>query len=294
MKTIDYIGEEKLNLGKEWLAQSKRNPLFLTGPTSCGKSTYVRTLLKDYILCEDDIDDLKMNVTRKSLLKIACVIDCIEQFQNIDILIEISKTKISVPVIFIADDAYDKKYVELRKNCHWILLKREDPKKIIDKILQTNGIHSFDYSSFLIASNNNVRQTLNQFFFYLNFDEEEFNIDNAIMDFEQDKFEETKQILNGISKTTTTNENDENTEENEILFMLHENAASSATNILKSSKINDIMSFNDCKNNYNDYILRLGISNEFKGFSKVTKLRFPTYYTLFKTNKLSKFKDSFD
>jgi len=322
---IDFQGQDYLDLGKKWLLQKKRKPLFLTGPTSSGKTTFIKTLLKGYILCEDDIEELETNLQRNSLLKIACIIECLESLTSnyFEIINKISSKKYSIPVIFTADNAFDQDFKSIKNNCEWIQLKRHaNPKFIIKKILENDEIFEVKdqlIDFFLECSSNNIRQSLNSLQFYLdtnyiqevkkdtiftygtteyenrmidkckqkqNEKKKIVDTDVAMMDvLEKDLFAETNKLCNGVFEKDTMNE--DNYEK--IFPFLHENASLNAANISNASKINDYISFSDLfqVEEINDYALRSTIAESCKGFKKVGKLKFPTLFS-FQSNKTSK------
>lgn len=286
IKQIDYEGNDKLEAGKKWLLQKQKKPLFLTGETSSGKTTFIRTLLKEYIICEDDVTELNENLNRKSFAKIACVVECLESLHinDIEIVNKISQKKYSMPIIFTADDAYDKNFKSLRNNCEWILLKRPtNASNIIQKIFDNNFVDE-DINVFLEFSNNNISQAISALTFYskTSYEDESAldDIDIAKIDYEKNKFEETERLCQGFVEEKHSNDIDE-----DILFMLHENASSHAQNIMSSSKINDILSATDISED--DYLLRYGIAKNIKSFKKM-KLRFPSYYAFLSKTKNKK------
>ena len=289
MNEIDYEGEDKLAIAKKWLSSNEKKPLFLTGETSSGKTTFIRTLLKDYVICEDEVSHMVENLNRKSFVKIACVVECIESLHitDIDLLAKVSTKKYKVPIVFTADDAYEKNFKSLRTNCEWILLRRpESPLPIMKKVLRApydDDILSF----FLEFSNNNIKQALNTMIFYLKFSYEDEpclqDVDVARIDFEKGTMDVAAKICQGIVEESSNEVCD-----NELILMLHENAASQAQGISASSKVNDLLSSFDISEkadeNISDFILRYGVAKTVKSYKK-TKLRFPSYYSFLSSRK---------
>lgn len=287
--SISFFGEEKLELGKKWLEQKKKKPLLISGVTSSGKTTFIRTLLDKYMIVEiNEFNELEMELNRKSLAKIAIVAECLESLHDSDLkkIEDICTKKWSIPFILTVDDAYEKNFKFLRNNCEWIILKKisnADAVNMLDAFLFQKDIQfkkdTLEY--ILEMANYNIRQALNLLQFYNEKDEKQIisNENISSMDVKNDLFNEVSKICSGSFNKENIFQSYE-----EIKYMLHENASSNATTIMNSSKICDTLSINevfeknDVKEEYCNYLLQSSCSEQLKGFKKVHKLRFPSLY----------------
>ena len=296
----------------EWI-KNPAKPLLICGPSGCGKTSLLRTSLEsagywvwdESLLSENDTicDAIKHFKTTQGFKKTAIVIECIEGIHSEERKGLISaideKNMTQIPIIFTADDDFNKAAKLLKRKCTILKLKKLDlaiSKKLLIDIAKKHTFSlSLDSADTLIeSSQGNLRQAINSMQFMISTKHRQKTIGDSALKECDDKFDIfniLKQICSGVWNSQL--EHLIQTDADFFLNMAVENVASCSKTLLLGAKALDSLGISNIllseveidssrmtKEHYefSSYIAGLSVSLACRGARGSPNIKFMTFF----------------